>query len=803
MIKKQTKKYTYAIDGHGTFEITVAKNKQKQDSSEITGIENFELTILGQKQPVPASKKFYVFDWQAISCMAIVNPSKHQKEYSLWLNDTLVAQSKKLNKQLNSIRTLRAAITFKNAIGSNEFKIFSPNGTEILSLVFEVFPQKMDYKSDYKAMMEDISRITNKLSHAVLADSYQKVKPKTAGFTSDTAWWFILDALFDDLIKSFEIIQRNPKHDIITDTEVQQIDRVKKPSSKNRTWLPKNTQYISENENDGIELVSNQYFSHALSLRKKIRYDNYENRFVKYVANQTLIRLIEFKKDLQKSSIAVNKKVSQKIAIYIGRLGSILMKSPFNEVSNFEKENYFSSTLTKAAGYKDFLQIYMLLQNGFEILHDTVFKINLKNIAELYEYWCYLKLADVVFESSNFQIKYQNVFGFKAGKFRIDLNQNQSVKMQFKNTENEEITLYFNKEFTENKNKKTSNNQQSTIAIQSILKEQETPFWLIFDANYHLNEAEKMMPISKDAKYQLELFKEAIHQSEYEKESLSKKTIKNKIHHTILYPPIEKEPEFNKSENKTKFFDSLPLLPSKSRFAENYLRNILVSKKTENQVEEFVGMNYKQFLGKRETFDKTVTIGALKKSKLKERLAYLEEKNIHYFPFVKNMNSRIYDAAFLLLTRSGSTESLLKKVKYWEILNKKELENTGITWNLRSEHYICFYLETDTEKIDTKQEIPLFNFRYTSLRGLHFFRKQQNNNALYITNESAYQLYTILQRKNTEFSMAWSDDDKDYTGIVFKLADGSSLTCSSGFPKQHYLIDDELKAFSNLLTELA
>ena len=151
------------------------------------------------------------------------------------------------------------------------------------------------------------------------------------------------------MIKSFEIIQRNPKHNIITDEEVKQIDRVRKSSSRNKTWLNKNTQYISNNKEDGLELISDQYFSHALTLKKKVSYDNYENRFVKYMGHQIIIRLTDLKRDLHKNSISNNEKVVQKITTYTGRLHTILNNIPFTKVGDFEKETYFSSTLTQAA----------------------------------------------------------------------------------------------------------------------------------------------------------------------------------------------------------------------------------------------------------------------------------------------------------------------------------------------------------------------------------------------------------------------------------------------------------------------
>ena len=63
----------------------------------------------------------------------------HAKEYSLWLDNKLVAHSKTLNKQLHSIRTLKTKLSFTEEIGCHVIKILSPNDKVVLELTFEVF----------------------------------------------------------------------------------------------------------------------------------------------------------------------------------------------------------------------------------------------------------------------------------------------------------------------------------------------------------------------------------------------------------------------------------------------------------------------------------------------------------------------------------------------------------------------------------------------------------------------------------------------------------------------------------------
>ena len=210
-------------------------------------------------------------------------------------------------------------------------------------------------------------------------------------------------------------------------------------------------------------------------------------------------------------------------------------------------------------------------------------------------------------------------------------------------------------------------------------------------------------------------------------------------------------------------------------------------------------MHYQQYISDREIFDKGILIGRLKKEALQKRLTYLDKKNRYYFPFIKSKDSRIYNVSYLLLTQPESSLALLKKVKSWEILNKKELTDTGIDWELNSEHYLVFNLENKTEQLDTKNEIPIFSFRYTTLRGLYFFKNQEINNALYVANEASYLLYKTLIKKDIEFTISWFKDAKDFTCVEFKLSNNVKLICSNRYPHQHYMVENELKPLSSLI----
>jgi uncharacterized protein len=813
------KNITYEIDGHGTITIDIADTKRNFYPSQVDGNEHFSIEILQKKQEPIDSKKFHLFEWQPLTIIGLFGSNQSDKSYKLFVNNKETA----LSKNVNSMQLLNTGFTFKDQVGITEFKVICPEGNDIFKLRTEVFPQKMDYKSDYKAIMDDISKIIHNLTYSILRDTYQKAKPKVVGQTTEIEWWNILDTLYEALIKSLDIIRRNPKHDILKEQRVESVDRIKKHSQKNSIWLQRNTKFCSHNPKDGVELISGNYFSHAIAVKKRITYDNYENRFVKYAAKQTIYKLMTFKRDLEKHQIPNRYNLNSKTDNYISRLSGFLMQSPFNEVGTFEKRNHFSTTLTKASGYKDFLQIHLLLQKGLDILNDDIFKIESKNISQLYEYWCFLKLTDIILGFTSYNMNYQDIIKVNSGKFKVDLKEGESSEIQFKNLINEEITIYFNKQFTKDGKNTFTYVQKPDHSIRFSKEGYENPFWFIFDAKYRFNEKivnteidnEKEQEENKmtydapdDAIGQLHRYRDAILHSEFKITDTSyRSTIKN-LGGIILYPYPLKEDEYIASKYFKSIDDvnigALPMLPSKTRLVERYLKKLFIEKTPEDHFREFVGMDYSEYVSKKDEFDKTVTIGVVKKENQEKRLTFLKEKNIHYIPLVEDKKSKVYQTEYLLITKSSQTEAKLRKVKQPpKEMTRDELKATGITWDLTQgvKKYLVFYLEDKEDVFDITSDIIPINFRYTTLRGLEIFKKELNSKALYLTNESSYKLYTTLQKKGIDFKLEWSKNeiDKDNTAVLFKLSDKLNIESSNQLNNNNFMINNVIKSYSEVL----
>lgn len=196
-------------------------------------------------------------------------------------------------KKISGIDILSAYFAFKNQVGQTIIKITDSRNQTIFKLSTEVFPQKMDYRSDYRMMMSEIADILQNLAYSLLKDTFKS--PSKAWGSYHWEWVVeYTDRLFESLMLSLSVIKRQPKHEIIREDLVAPINRIKKASVKNKIWFQRNPKYISKEQ--GLLLPDGNRFTHALSTRKFTSYDTYENRFVVYAIRQTIHRLSSYKR---------------------------------------------------------------------------------------------------------------------------------------------------------------------------------------------------------------------------------------------------------------------------------------------------------------------------------------------------------------------------------------------------------------------------------------------------------------------------------------------------------------------------
>jgi len=277
---------------------------------------------------------------------------------------------------------LAGTINFGNDLGRSQLTLRYLIGGEKkeINFQFEVFPTKLDYRSDYNKIVADIEKDYPYLVLDFLKKTYTAFKTGNSPNT-DLIWWQVFGGLYQDFIKSAKFILNKPHSRIFRQTEYIKADRIQK-------WTP-----ILEEQYAQFKLLPNKNYR---SEYKTLSTNTLENRFFKHAVFQTLNRYKRVKKYIVgRFEGAISKEFKIELADIQKQFETISVNPFFRIIDSFQGIKQESLVLQKATGYSSIYKSWIMLNSGLKFL-DGIQKIELKNIAELYQIWCFLEIKNVL-----------------------------------------------------------------------------------------------------------------------------------------------------------------------------------------------------------------------------------------------------------------------------------------------------------------------------------------------------------------------------------------------------------------------
>jgi predicted component of viral defense system (DUF524 family) len=261
----------------------------------------------------------------------------------------------------------------------------------------EIFPSKMDYKKDYEQILQDVNEQVYNLSFDFLRKTYHLSGLKETQHQSLTEFFTILQHIFAQLVEAIERIKHVPHHRLYKEQLIRDAGKVKKADKSNIKFPQARPHFMMENEKRGlVEAEGKKYLpTKLIETKGKIDFDTAENRFVKWTLERihSKLRLLKVRlaaKDRTYDPL-LNKRIDQMQA-HIGRL----LQLDFLRDAGPMKNMSVTLVLQMAAGYREAYRYYLILMKGLAIQSDS-FRLSTKDLAQLYEYWCFLKIHQLLF----------------------------------------------------------------------------------------------------------------------------------------------------------------------------------------------------------------------------------------------------------------------------------------------------------------------------------------------------------------------------------------------------------------------
>ena len=428
--------------------------------------------------------------------------------------------------------TLAGFINYGNEIGRSELQLIYNIGKEQrhFKLGYEVLSTKLNYHEHWKKIIEDIEAEYRMLSLDYMKRTFHGFTPDTTGDTPELIWWSIFAKEQETFIKACRGIIERPRRRLRGYEVYLRADKLKR--------VPTNI------ENELAEHRKEQ--AHLYRIEEHIQSnDTQENRFLKYALGQiagkyeTLKRRIEAIKNtsdtLKKEMDSVQKDLTH------------LKRHPFfRTVGRFKGLTQESLVLQRATGYSQVYRTWNLLRRAYS-LNDGMYRLQSKDIATLYEIWCFIEVSHIVKEQLGIDVDVDHRNRMEMnGVFTWELGKGEHSRILFRKDGVELAELVYNPKHTEKENDSISMEhlvvptvpQKPDIVLQLTKDDIEKGMKMtyLFDAKYRINDRtnEGVDTPPDDAINQMHRYRDAIYYKD--NQNADGKLKKEVIGGYILFP---------------------------------------------------------------------------------------------------------------------------------------------------------------------------------------------------------------------------------------------------------------------------
>ena len=370
---------------------------------------------------------------------------------------------------------LTGEMNFGSEIGMTDLFV-KVDGYDYLKLTLEVFPSKISYKEDYKEIVSDVTAEVYNLVFDFLKKTYSSFDISSYRQSSPVEFFAIIRKIYKEFIAAADMILKNPHHQLQKEHEVLLWHKIRQTDQRTQRWLEKHPEQIIRN---GDRFLINK----AEGVRKYVTYDTKENRLTKFMLIRTASRLERFKNQYLRLGRETDAEVINAIDRMISGIQRRCNTGFMREVSAVASDSGMSLVFSMAPGYRELYRCYLLLQHGLTIT-GSIFNISIKNLAVLYEYWCFIKLNSMMKEK--YRLISQDIIRVRGGGLFVQLEKGIRSEVKYMNPENgESITLSYNPKET---NVPTVSQRPDNV-LSLKKKGADIEYEYVFDAKYRVNPA--------------------------------------------------------------------------------------------------------------------------------------------------------------------------------------------------------------------------------------------------------------------------------------------------------------------------
>ncbi|ACB84376.1 restriction endonuclease-like protein [Natranaerobius thermophilus] len=522
-------------------------------------------------------------------------------------------------------------INFHNDIGFSRF-VLEENGVKIFSFEIEVFPSKLDYIEDFYQMLQEVNQEIYNLAFDFLRRTYFSAQITKEETPSEAEFYTIISAIFKEFYNSLERVKNQPHHKIVPSNKVVRPEKAKKNNKDTLKWLQKRPNIMQKSSHSGIAINNNNYIPRKiLDTKKEFSYDTYENRFLKWILLVIDKKLKRFSEKLNNEQLEVKEEVQNEINKMRSKLRHFINYSFLQFAGRLTRLESSSLVMQMGQGYRDVYKYYLMMKKGLNLTSDF-FDISIKDVALLYEYWCFLKLNSLL--RNKYQLEYNDLISLDRSGIIVKLKKGRESQLTYRDPKtNEQFTVAYNRAF--NNLPTVGQHPDNILSIKK--SDSNVRYQYIFDAKYRLDTSieykQKFNQIGPpvDTINAMHRYRDAIVANNKHKEDYTRD-----IFGAFVLFPHNNEQKFAGLEGgkPSKFYDSiseisigaLPFLPSQAKLVKSFLDDLLLESSDTAFERSVIQQGTRNYFDKQQQIS-DVLIGPLRRA---EQLELCLNNNMYY-----------------------------------------------------------------------------------------------------------------------------------------------------------------------------
>lgn len=418
---------------------------------------------------------------------------------------------------------LAGFINYKNEIGRSEIQIIYKvdKETRAFRFGFEVLSTKLDYHEHWRTIVEDIEREYRMLSLDYMRRTFHGFSPDQNGEHPDIVWWSVFEGEQQKFIKACKSIIDRPRHRLHGEEVYLRADKLKQ--------TPHNIENrLAEHRKEPAYLYRVE--QHILSN------DTQENRFLKFALHQISKRYEDLRQRIEAVKTASGTMKSAMLAT--SETLKRLQHHPFfRTIGRFKGISQESMVLQKATGYSQVYRTWNLLRRAYS-LNDGLYRLQTKDIATLYEIWCFIEVSHIVkaqLHLDDEDVEHRNRMEMN-GIFSWELGKGEHSRILFRKDGVDLAELVYN---PKNADKENDNVGMKDLVVPTVPQKPDIVLQLtkndlqqgmkmtyLFDAKYRIDGKDKGVDVPpEDAINQMHRYRDAIYYKDYDANALKKEVI--------------------------------------------------------------------------------------------------------------------------------------------------------------------------------------------------------------------------------------------------------------------------------------